>query len=669
MERFDGLCSPSDAFSMEAFRAADTPLQPAYAWIWNAPIQMDEVMRRLDGMKRAGIRTVYVLPEPKAFRPSTMRTFLAPEYLTDDFMRLVRRTADYALSIGMNVWMYDEGGWPSGGACGRSVAVNPRLIRKNIQPQSRVLPAGAPYEPVEGEIAAFAAGRRVRIDERFEVDTPLHTFFVQVSAGSWATDSLEDEIGRTFVAETHERYTRFLGDLFGEKGEDGRWKSGTRRVPLMFTDEPGTGPFPWPDGFAEKFIARYGYDLRDFLPELFNMDEDAEGPALRARQDYRELQGDLFRENYLTPIREWCRRNNVLATGHLDIDHLTDGCLYHGYGTVLEQLRVLDVPGVDVIWRQIDIPHEGRPACGEGNGFFERFASSAAAQTGGKLALSESFGVYGASMTGDLARFTINHQLVRGINLFNFMDMSYSARGGLPFVERPEYMEELPGFFHLRAMNDYTARASYLMQLGAPGGRSALFFPARDIWAGGKRRRQAVDAFDALGQALEARQIDFDIIDEDGLRACAREGDALKLGLAVYESLLIPDGASLPDDLTEKLRGIRREADPALVCDTACLRVRKRLLPDGSGLYMLFNESGERVDARIRFPETGLRVLLDANSAAAYQDEGETLSFGPGEAKYFLFPRGEAGFARQQPRTLKKRYAIDRFTVRKTRET
>jgi len=416
-------------------------------------------------------------------------------------------------------------------------------------------------------------------------------------------------------------------------------------------------------------MARYGYDLRDHLPALFSMDEDVDGPDLQARQDYRELQGDLFRENFLTPIHEWCRRNNVLATGHLDIDHLTDGCLQHGYGTVLEQLRMLDVPGVDVIWRQIDIPRDGRPACAEGNGFFERFASSAAAQTGGKLALSESFGVYGASMTGGLARFTINHQLVRGINLFNFMDMSYSARIGLPFVERPEYMEELPGFRHLRAMNDYTARASYLMQLGVPDARCALLFPARDIWAGGKRRSQVVAAFDALGQALEARQVDFDIIDEDGLRACVREGNALKLGLAVYESLLIPDGATIPGDLSEKIRGIRREATPALACDTACLRVRKRLLPDESSLYMLFNESGESVCARVRFPETGIRVLLDAECAGAYRDEGETLSFSPGEAKFYLFPRGGAGFAQEPRRTLRRRYVIDRFTVRKTRET
>ena len=235
------------------------------------------------------------------------------------------------------------------------------------------------------------------------------------------------------------------------------------------------------------------------------------------------LQGELFRANYMRPIHDWCRRNGVRFTGHLDIDHMTDGCMAHGYGTVLQQLREFDVPGVDVIWRQIDIPKDGKPACYEGNGFFERFASSAAAQTGGTLAVTESFGVYGASLTGKLARFVILHQLARGVNVFNFMCLSYTPKNALALVERPEYVEEMPGFFHLRGLNDFTARASWLMQLGAPAARAALYFPARDIWAGGTRAKNAIDGFERLGQALERAQVDFDILDEEGLRASAVE--------------------------------------------------------------------------------------------------------------------------------------------------
>ena len=574
-------------FSMAAFQNADTPFQPAYAWIWNDQIESAELRRRLDGLRRAGIRTVYVLPEPKNFRPERIRTFLEPDYLTDEFMRLVREAAEYALSIGMNVWMYDEGGWPSGGACGRTVEKHPRMIRKALCAREETLPAETAYAPKADDAAAFTAEngalRRVKPGERFPEKRTLTVYGVRLGEG-WTTDSLQDGIGEAFVRETHERYAKFLGDLFP-------------RVPFMFTDEPGTGSFPWPDGFAEKFLSRFGYDLRDHLPALFSLSEDASGMDARAREDYRALQGELFRANYMRPIHDWCRRNGVRFTGHLDIDHMTDGCMAHGYGTVLQQLREFDVPGVDVIWRQIDIPKDGKPACYEGNGFFERFASSAAAQTGGTLAVTESFGVYGASLTGKLARFVILHQLARGVNVFNFMCLSYTPKNALALVERPEYVEEMPGFFHLRGLNDFTARASWLMQLGAPAARAALYFPARDIWAGGTRAENAIDGFERLGQALERAQVDFDILDEEGLRMAARDGNALTLGLARYETVLVPRGATLSDALREKLRGVDAPVKPVVYCSR--IGDELALRDAGAAAKPAANDDGSRACERL----------------------------------------------------------------------
>lgn len=574
-------------FSIAAFQNADTPFQPAYAWIWNDQIESAELRRRLDGLRRAGIRTVYVLPEPKNFRPERIRTFLEPDYLADEFMRLVREAAEYALSIGMNVWMYDEGGWPSGGACGRTVEKHPRMIRKALCAREETLPAETAYVLKANDVAAFTAEngalRRVKPGERFPEKRTLTVYGVRLGEG-WTTDSLQDGIGEAFVRETHERYAKFLGDLFP-------------RVPFMFTDEPGTGSFPWPDGFAEKFLSRFGYDLRDHLPALFSLSEDASGMDARAREDYRALQGELFRANYMRPIHDWCRRNGVRFTGHLDIDHMTDGCMAHGYGTVLQQLREFDVPGVDVIWRQIDIPKDGKPACYEGNGFFERFASSAAAQTGGTLAVTESFGVYGASLTGKLARFVILHQLARGVNVFNFMCLSYTPKNALALVERPEYVEEMPGFFHLRGLNDFTARASWLMQLGAPAARAALYFPARDIWAGGTRAKNAIDGFERLGQALERAQVDFDILDEEGLRMAARDGNALTLGLARYETVLVPRGATLSDALREKLRGVDAPVKPVVYC--SCIGDELALRDAGAAAKPAANDDGSRACERL----------------------------------------------------------------------
>ena len=707
-------------FSLSSFQNADTAFQPAYAWIWNDQIETGELRRRLEGMRRAGIRTVYVLPEPKNFRPETMRTFLEPDYLTDDFMRLVREAAEYALSLGMNVWMYDEGGWPSGGACGRTVETHPRMLRKALVPRDERLPAGQPYAPGADDVAAFTlesgALRRVKSGEGFPEARALTVYGVQLGEG-WTTDSLQDGIGKAFVEKTHERYTRFLGDLFD-------------RIPFMFTDEPGTGRFPWPDGFAEKFLARFGYDLRDHLPALFNLEEDVSGADARAREDYRALQGELFRDNYMKPIHDWCRQNGVCSTGHLDIDHLTDGCMAHGYGTVLQALREFDVPGVDVIWRQIDFPRDGRLACSEGNGFFERFASSAAAQTGGTLAVTESFGVYGASLTGELARFVILHQLVRGINVFNFMCMSYTPHNALSLVERPEWVEEMPGFFHLRGLNDFTARASWLMQLGKPAARTALYFPARDIWAGGTRAKNAIARFEQLGQALERAQIDFDILDEEGLRMASRDGNALALGLARYEAVLVPDGSTLSDALREKLQNVDAPAKPVLLCDGPTLRARARELPGGETLVLVFNESDQPLRANVQFPQTrvpaactnhafqqadvsstggdaaacacneatcanrafpqadvsatgsdaqtvcvtlrfpqaGVPVRLDPATGRAFRVEDGIQTFAPGEGKFFLFTKNGLPEAEAEPKGVLWRRKIDSFTLTVARE-
>ena len=661
-----------EKFCLEAFQQTDTPFQPTYSWVWNAPIKIEDVKRRLDGMKQAGIRGVYVIPEPKSFRPETMRTFLEPEYLTDEFMQMMREMAQYALSIGMNVWLYDEGGWPSGGAAGRIVKKHPHMKSKGIRPQNTVLPANQPFALKDDAVAAFVCEngkmRRVQEGEQFPEEMELTVYAVEFHGGygGWATDSLEDGIGEAFVAETHEKYTQFLGDLFPEKeGEAGA----ERNIELMFTDEPGTGPFPWPDNFVQHFQDTYHYDIRDFLPDLFNLKDDVDGAARKAREDYRELQGKLFVKNYLMPIRDWCKRNRMLATGHLDIDHTTDGCMYHGYGTVLQQLRVFDVPGVDVIWRQIDLPKDGQPPCFEGNGFFERFASSAAAQSGGKYSVSESFAVYGASIDGALARFTIHHQMVRGINLFNFMSMSYSPKNALPVVMRPGYMEEMAGFFHLRAMNNYTARASYLMQLGRPAANTALFYPARNIWAGGACSIDAIHAFETLGKELESKHVDFDIIDEEGLRLAQLDNGALVLGLARYENVIVPEGALLPADIEKILTGIKRDVQPIIDCDQADIRVRARILPDGDWLYMLFNESDKHIRTNVSFAQPGQRIQLDAQTGRAFIDQGNEMDFLPGQARFLLITKGDASFAISAAKPSGKTYNIAGFSIQRLRET
>ena len=124
--------SSDSGFSPDRFACPPDAFAPVYSWLWNGRLSRAEITRQLDEMLSGGIRAFYVIPEPKEFRPQTMVTELEPPYLSEGFMAYIRFTAEQAGARGMRMWLYDEGGWPSGGACGQVVAADPALQKKRL---------------------------------------------------------------------------------------------------------------------------------------------------------------------------------------------------------------------------------------------------------------------------------------------------------------------------------------------------------------------------------------------------------------------------------------------------------------------------------------------------------------------------------------------------------
>ena len=120
-------------FEEESYRNPDNSFYPVYFWMQNAVLSRDEIKKQIDEMYEADIRGICIVPEPASFRPTSMVTELEPDYLTDEFMEYMKYTADYIASKGMVMWLYDEGGWPSGSANG--------LVAKNcLRCAERCLP-------------------------------------------------------------------------------------------------------------------------------------------------------------------------------------------------------------------------------------------------------------------------------------------------------------------------------------------------------------------------------------------------------------------------------------------------------------------------------------------------------------------------------------------------
>ena len=559
----------NDIFNMNSFLTPDVSCAPVYVWVWNDVCTKEIIDNQLNEMQNLGIRAFYILPEPKDFRPGSMPTNLTPDYLTDEFFELCNYAIKQGKTLGMNCWIYDEGGWPSGSACGKVTKSHPEFSVEN----------------------------------------------------SRYPDLLNKKATEYFIEITHEKYASAIGEDF------------KNYVTAVFTDEP-KAPFATSNKeLQDRYEEIYGESILPYIPLI----EGEEAPTVEnahiLRQWY-DLCSRAFCENFLLPCKKWANDKGIAFTGHLDVDHSPDGCMNGGFNyNLMRALRCFDIPGVDFIWRQI-YP-ENRVANKNDfnayNGFFPRYASSAAAQNGTRLALSEIFGVAGASVTYDIMRYTVGYGAVRGINIFNPFNFPLGRSGQLLAQELPVFTEKQPFCQYLNHFNKYTERVSYISALGERVYDTALYYPVSDFQSGLKAEKLAKE-FDTLGRALENKLIDFDIVDDDVLQISEITDDGyMCIGSARYKHIIIPEDACIPEATRIALDNFIKcggyvsqdlsNLTPVVKADGVGLRAMHRKLENGD-LLILFRETGENGDYCIHLP-SAKGYLLDLTNGEPQHLETE----------------------------------------------
>ena len=625
-------------FEAERFRDPDTCFFPVYWWLWNTKIEKDELKKQIDEMLAADIRGFMIVAEHPEFDPQIF-TELSPAYLSDAFMELVKYAVDYGVSKGMMIWLYDEAGWPSGSAGGLVTKENPALGRKQIAVRQVELEAGTAYQPQEDCLASFVAGRRIEAGYMSGEKMSVEEYYLKISS-DFLPDLAEPAAVDRFIELTHERYRAYLGDYLGNA------------IQLMFTDEPANGSPVFTYDFAQRFSKTYGYDILDHLPVILR-DEGRDDRENAIRADYYTLCGELFRDCLLKKQHDWCEKNGILSGGHMGGEHdprynqRTSRC------NVVECLRQMTVPGVDAIWNQISMgkrtdrltigPCASEDMCIP---FFPRFASSAARMNGTNLAFSESFAVYGSGLTFDEMRYVINYQTVRGINLYNFMNISYARDRFYAYSQRPSFGAEKPGYENLRAINQYTARLSFVNSIGKGCVDTAVYLSDRDLHAGGGTAQQACQAFYEIGLQLEKQGVDFDIIEDYGLTEAECLEDGLRIGQAIYRHIYIPENRYMPKELREKAAPYQSEGAP--VCESSAgfeqLKASKRITENGEELYFLYNESNRPLQTAVSFTGSqkhSYELDLQSGELYAFDTAKIVLSLEPGESRTYLFTDAE----------------------------
>lgn len=599
-----------DEFDLNSFISPDVSFAPVYVWVWNDICNRQIIDEQLAEMKRLGIRSFYILPEPKAFRPDSMPTNLSPEYLSKEYFELCAYAIDKGTAFGMNCWIYDEGGWPSGSACGKVVKDHP-----------------------------------------------------EYSLGGDYPDLLNKDATEYFIETTHEKYI-----------------SATRSFTAVFTDEPKAPLTPFNKDLADKYEEKYGESIQKYRALIENEEIPTEDNVHILRRWY-DLCSHTFCNNFLLPCKKWANENGFAFTGHLDKDHSPDGCMNGGGSfNLMRALRCFDIPGIDVIWRQIYPVNKSKTIndMNSYNGFYPRYASSAAAQNGSGLALSEVFGVAGPGLTYDMMRYTVGFQAVRGINIFNPFNFPLGRKGQLLAQELPVFTESQPYYRYLNQFNRYVERLSYVSSVGERVCETALYYPVSDF-QGRLHADKISKDFDCLGRCLEDKMIDFDIIDDDVLQSSEIIDCCLTVGISKYKKIIIPCGAYIPDNTQKALNRFVEcggqvlyditSLEPMVEVEGVGIRAMHRKTKNAE-IYILFNEAEEKNVFKVHLNQTKGYILdLDSGKLRHLITEAGILelSIAVGETAVVLLT--DECYVAEYDNELKCRFEItNQFTFRKDSE-
>ena len=587
-------------FAKDAFLAPDAIRHPGLFWKWNGRLSEQRLAAEMDDMAAHGALTPCIHPWPRAFWPggTSKESWQDPDYMTKGHLDLLENVVHRGAKDGLRFWLYDEGGWPSGSANG---------------------------EVMKSDLDRFAL-RVVKLGKDGKAE------IVKVRQNpNWAApypSLIERGVTERFLALSHERWKERVGDEFGKS------------IRFAFTDEPQMpsrreNELPWCTDFAARFQELKGYDVMPYLDDLATWTNRTERVA-EVRIDFWDVASTLFAERYLRPIRTWCRANGILSGGHLDNEH--DPGIFRNHGHTLRALRELDVPGVDVIFRQLF------PGASRTRTPFPKYASSVAHQAGGSHVLSESFAIYGPGTTPDETRWLVDYQLVRGVNLFVFSCYCPKAVGQEMNGTFGSFGPSSPQWAYMRPFMLRTARCCEMLSRGSPVVETAVFYDARGVWVGGAEGRKTLDRHYGVSSALLNRQSDFDYVDDDQIAAAPEPADGrLVIGKAAYSTLVLPTTRRILPEAKAKLGRFEKTGGRVVAGDDFSqvprtldvareeggaapdIRVMKRF-DGGRTLYFVVNESREPVAVKMKFGERGTVVCADPEAcrfdAVKREDDG-----------------------------------------------
>ena len=539
-----------DSLTYEEFKSPSKKYRGIPFWSWNCRIDDSKIKKQLAVFEEMGFGGAI----------AHSRNGLEDEYLGKRFMDGIRLATEVSKEKGLDLWLYDEDRWPSGGAGGIVTKDNLQYRLKKLlftrKTPSELTAADGIFSRtvasfyVELDENGFMTGYRPAKDgekciyahEMIAADTPRFN-------GGAHPDVLNDEAIKAFIDSTYVKYKNELGDDFG------------KTVSAIFTDEPQTSkkflpPFssfdnfttatvPWTSDFPETYRERYGEDITELLPEL--LFELPDGKLSRARYRYHGHVAERFKKAFSEQIGDWCKENGISFTGHLLLED-TLAAQGGNVGDVTRCYNDFDIPGLDVLLANYEY-------------VTAKQVQSVARQEGKRWIMSELYGV--TTWQSDFRDYKLwgDWQAALGVTVrvphLNWMSMLGGGKRDYPAC----FGYQVPWYREFSKIEDYFARLNTVLTAGEPRVRVAVIHPIESYWLRigpndktGDVTKERSNAFDALSRWLLFSGIDYDYLSEELLPRQYKDG---KVGEMSYQTVIIPDCITLRGSTLRILRDMK----------------------------------------------------------------------------------------------------------------
>ena len=530
-------------------------------WSWNCKLSKELVETQIDYLKEMGLGGFHM----------HSRTGMATEYLSEEFMDIVKTCVAKAEKENMLAWLYDEDRWPSG-AAGGLVTKDPKYrVRKLIFTSVRRTDCVSKEVGIETGRPYFVASYDVSLNEKGELlsykkinqeenakGIKWYAYVMTNEPNPWYNnqtyvDTLSKEAIDKFINITYEGYKNAVGDKFGKS------------VPAIFTDEPQfekktTLDFatdktdinlPWTNDVADTYNAEYGFDLLDYLPELIW--ELPNNQISKARYLYHDHIAERFASAFADNCGKWCEDNGLMLTGHM-MEEPTLESQTAMLGEAMRSYRSFQLPGIDMLCDRVEFTTAKQ-------------AQSACHQYGREGVLSELYGVTNWDFDFRGHKFQGDWQAALGITV-RVQHLSWVSMAGEAKRDYPASMSyQSPWYKEYSYVEDHFARLNTVLTRGQPIVKVGIIHPVESYWLhwGPKEstntiREQLDNNFQDITNWLLLGQVDFDYISESLLPdLCPTASNPLKVGEMAYKTIIVAGCETLRKSTIDRLLKFQKE--------------------------------------------------------------------------------------------------------------